>query len=65
MEFFVYNVDEYQPLVQGNKFAPVPPFRMGVSGGSDSRKTTMVINLLMGTKKVDKKNGTRLFVVMM
>ena len=59
MEFFVYNVDEYQPLVQGNKFAPVSPFRMGVTGGSNSGKTTMLMNLLMGTKKVDKKNGTR------
>lgn len=59
MEYFVYNVDEYQPLAQGNKFAPVSPFRMGVAGGSDSHKTNMVINLLIGTKKKDKKNGSR------
>ena len=59
MEIFEYDIDEYQPLVQGNKFAPESPFRMGVAGGSNSGKTTMVINLLMGTKKIDRKNGSR------
>lgn len=59
MEYFVYNVDEYQPLAQGNKFAPVSPFRMAVAGGSDSGKTGMLLNLLMGNKKADNKNGSR------
>ena len=59
MEYFVYNIDEYKPLKPGNEFAPILPFRMVVSGSSDSGKTTMVLNLIMGTKKVDKENGSR------
>ncbi|RHZ62254.1 hypothetical protein Glove_341g54 [Diversispora epigaea] len=58
MELFMYNVDEYQPLEQSNLFAPIWPFRMAISGGSDSGKTTMMINLLMGTKNV-KEDGER------
>lgn len=58
MDYFVYNADEYQPLEQGNKFAPTWPFRMAVSGSSDSGKTTMLMNLLMGTKKI-KEDGER------
>ena len=59
MEYFVYNIDEYQPLEKGNKFSPQSPFRMIVAGSSDSGKTTMIMNLLIGTKKADKKNGSR------
>ena len=59
MEYFEYNDDEYQPLKQGNEFAPISPFRMVVAGSSGSRKTSNVINLIMGTKKADKKNGSR------
>ncbi|RHZ81724.1 hypothetical protein Glove_117g585 [Diversispora epigaea] len=58
MELFMYNVDEYQPLEQSNSFAPIWPFRMAISGSSDSGKTTMMINLLMGTKNV-KEDGER------
>ena len=59
MDYLSYDVDEYQPLKQGNKFAPTWPFAMVVAGSSNSGKTTMVMNLLIGTKKVDKENGTR------
>src|SRR3984957_1802459 len=58
MNYYIYNIDEYQPLEQGNKFAPAWPFRMAVSGSSDSGKTTMVMNLLMGDKKM-KEDGKR------
>ncbi|RHZ63707.1 hypothetical protein Glove_328g42 [Diversispora epigaea] len=58
MELFMYNVDEYQPLEQSNSFAPIWPFRMAISGSSDSGKTTMMINLLIGTKNV-KEDGER------
>ena len=54
----MYNVDEYQPLEQGNEFAPTWPFRMAVSGSSDSGKTTMLMNLLMGNKQM-KEDGER------
>ena len=40
MEYFEYNDDEYQPLKQGNEFAPISPFRMVVAGSSGSRKTS-------------------------
>lgn len=59
MEYFEYNDDEYQPLKPGNKFAPTWPFRMVVSGSSGSRKTENIVNLIMGTKKADKENGSR------
>ena len=58
MDYFVYNIDEYQPLPLGNEFAPTWPFRMVVVGSSDSGKTTMIMNLLMGNKKA-KENGER------
>ena len=58
MDYYVYNIDEYQPLQQGNNFAPTWPFRLAVAGSSDSGKTTMVMNLLMGNKK-SKEDGKR------
>jgi hypothetical protein len=58
MNYYIYNIDEYQPLEQGNEFAPTWPFRIAVSGSSDSGKTTMIINLLMGDKKM-KEGGER------
>jgi len=59
MEYTLYDNDEYQPLEQGNKYSPTWPFRMVVAGSSDSGKTTMLLNLLIGTKMVDKENGSR------
>ena len=59
MDYFTYNIDEYsEDPRQGNEFAPAWPFRLLVSGSSDSGKTTMIINLLMGNKKL-KKDGER------
>ena len=59
MDLYIRDVDEYtKDLRQGNKFAPEWPFRMGVSESSDSGKTTMIMNLLMGNKKI-KKDGER------
>src|SRR6185369_1114159 len=52
MDLYVYNLDEYTTdSRQGNEFAPIWPFRLAVAGSSDSGKTTMIINLLMGDKK--------------
>ena len=59
MDLYTRDVDEYtKDLRQGNKFAPEWPFRMGVTGSSDSGKTTMIMNLLMGNKKI-KEDGER------
>ena len=59
MDFYIRDVDEYsKDLRQGNKFATESPFRMGVSGSSDSGKTTMLMNLLMGNKNI-KEDGER------
>ena len=59
MDLYIRDVDEYtKDLRQGNKFAPAWPFRMVVSGSSDSGKTTMIMNLLMGNKKI-KEDGER------
>jgi len=59
MDLYVYNLDEYTTdSRQGNEFAPIWPFRLAVAGSSDSGKTTMIINLLMGDKKA-KEDGER------
>ncbi|GET62274.1 hypothetical protein GLOIN_2v1874888 [Rhizophagus irregularis DAOM 181602=DAOM 197198] len=59
MDLYVYNLDEYMTdSRQGNEFAPSWPFRLAVAGSSDSGKTTMIINLLMGDKKA-KEDGER------
>jgi hypothetical protein len=59
MDYYIYNIDEYsKDPRQGNKFAPECPFRMGVSGSSDTGKTNMLMNLFMGTKKL-KEGGER------
>ncbi|GET67232.1 hypothetical protein GLOIN_2v1874888 [Rhizophagus irregularis DAOM 181602=DAOM 197198] len=59
MDLYVYNLDEYTTdSRQGNEFAPSWPFRLAVAGSSDSGKTTMIINLLMGDKKA-KEDGER------
>jgi hypothetical protein len=58
MDYFVYNIDEYDHLEQENRFSPSCPFRMVVVESSDSGKTTMLMNLLMGNKKA-KEDGQR------
>ena len=59
MDYNVWHVDEYsEDSRQGNEFAPAWSFRMAVSGSSDSGKTTMLMNLLMGNKGI-KKDGER------
>ena len=59
MELYTRDIDEYtKDSRQGNQFAPEWPFRLIVSGSSDSGKTTMIMNLLMGNKKI-KENGER------
>lgn len=59
MELYTRDIDEYtKDSRQGNQFAPEWPFRLIVSGSSDSGKTTMIMNLLMGNKKI-KKDGER------
>ena len=54
MEFFVYNVNEISKKslkhLKGNKYSPNWPFHIVVTGGSHSRKTNMVINLILGNK---------------
>src|SRR5947209_16669505 len=59
MEYYIRNIDEYsEDSRQGNEFAPAWPFRLAVSGSSDSGKTTMIMNLLMGNKGI-KEDGDR------
>ena len=59
MDLYLRDADEYtKDSRQGNKFAPAWPFRLVVVGSSDSGKTTMIMNLLMGDKKI-KKDGER------
>ena len=60
MDLYIRDVNEYysKDLRQGNKFDPEWPFRMVVSGSSDSGKTTMIMNLLMDNKKI-KEDGER------
>lgn len=59
MDLYEYNEDEYEENPrQGNKYAPSWTFQLAVTGSSNSGKTTMVINLLIGTKKA-KEDGER------
>jgi hypothetical protein len=59
MEYYIRHIDEYsEDSRQGNEFAPAWPFRMILSGSSDSGKTTMIMNLLMGNKEI-KEDGER------
>jgi len=54
MPIFVYNIDETSnkslERMKGNKFSPEGPFRLLVCGGSNSGKTNMIINLMLGNK---------------
>ena len=52
MDYNAWHINEYsEDLRQGNKFALAWQFRLIISGSSDSGKTTMIMNLLMGNKK--------------
>ena len=66
MEFFVYNVDkipkESLKHMKSNRFASDWPFRLLVTGGSNSGKTNMVVNLMLGNKlqrMLKRKKGKR------
>ena len=54
MPIYVYNINETSKKsseqMKSNKYAPDPPFRLLVCGGSNSGKTNMVINLMLGNK---------------
>ena len=54
MPIFVYNIDKISnkspERMKSNKYAPDWPFRLLVTGGSNSGKTNMVINLMLGNK---------------
>jgi hypothetical protein len=59
MDYNIWPVDEYsEDSRQGNEYAPAWPFWIVVSGSSNSGKTTMIMNLLMGNKGI-KEDGER------
>src|ERR1044071_9391943 len=59
MDLNIWHINEYaEDSRQGNEFAPDWRFGMAVSGSSDSGKTTMLMNLLMGNKGI-KEDGER------
>jgi len=63
MEFFIYNLDERKNSKNTNHPAcPEFPFRLLVCGGSDSGKTNMIVNILLGNKLhrfLKEKKGER------
>jgi len=54
MPIYVYQLDETSKKtserMKGNKYSPEGPFRLLVCGGSNSGKTNMIINLMLGNK---------------
>ena len=51
MEYYIYNINEAKNTKNNNHPAcPSFPFRLLVCGGSDSGKTNMIVNLLLGNK---------------
>src|ERR1044072_2216704 len=59
MDLNIWHINEYaEDSRQGNEFARDWRFGMAVSGSSDSGKTTMLMNLLMGNKEI-KEDGER------
>ncbi|GES95096.1 hypothetical protein GLOIN_2v1765168 [Rhizophagus clarus] len=51
MEYYIYHLDEIKSMKNINHPAsPAFPFRLLICGGSDSGKTNMILNLLLGNK---------------
>ncbi|CAB4424643.1 unnamed protein product [Rhizophagus irregularis] len=51
MEYYIYHLDEVKSMKNTNHPAsPAFPFRLLICGGSDSEKTNMILNLLLGNK---------------
>ncbi|CAG8453021.1 14750_t:CDS:2 [Cetraspora pellucida] len=63
MPIYVYNIDETSnnssERMKGNKYSPDATFRLLVCGGSNSGKTNMVINLMLGKKLQCMFNGKK------
>ncbi|PKC00696.1 hypothetical protein RhiirA5_427807, partial [Rhizophagus irregularis] len=63
MEYYIYHLDEAKSAKNINHPAcPAFPFRLLICGGSDSGKTNMILNLLLGNKiqrLQKKKKGER------
>jgi len=66
MPIYVYNINETSKKsserMKGNKYSPDCPFRMLVNGSSNSGKTNMEINLMLGNKlqcMFNEKKGDR------
>lgn len=51
MDYYIYHLDEAKSSKNNNHPAsPTFPFRLLICGGSDSGKTNMILNLLLGNK---------------
>ena len=62
MEYYIYHLDETKNTKNNSHPAsPAFPFRLLICGGSDSGKTNMILNLLLGNKiqRLHKKRKGR------
>ena len=65
MEYYIYHFDETKNTKNNNHPAsPAFPFRLLICGGSDSEKTNMILNLLLGNKiqRLHKKRKEERYV---
>ncbi|GBC53902.2 hypothetical protein GLOIN_2v1765168 [Rhizophagus irregularis DAOM 181602=DAOM 197198] len=65
MEYYIYHLDEVKSMKNTNHPAsPAFPFRLLICGGSDSGKTNMILNLLLGNKiqRLHKKRKGKRYV---